>query len=147
MSKCAQQIASMVSIAADFDIALHAVVHSDSAAALGIAYRRGLGGKTRHVKVQYLWIQDAVANKELKIDKVNTLENPADMLTKFLPAEALTKHALNLGLDVRKGRSGYQKALDSLVLVEDVKQRMMTFAKHVGIAKELSRQLRGDQSS
>ena len=45
-------------------------------AALGIAYKRGLGGKTRHVKVQYLWIQDAVENKELEIGKVGTLENP-----------------------------------------------------------------------
>ena len=52
------------------------MVHIDAAAALGIAYRRGLGDKTRHVKVQYLWIQDAVENKELEIEKVGTLENP-----------------------------------------------------------------------
>ena len=43
-----------------------------------------VGGKIRHVKVQCLWIHDAVENKELNIEKVGTLENPADMLTKFL---------------------------------------------------------------
>ena len=53
MSKCAQQTASLTSIATDFGIELSAVVHSDVTAALGIAYRRGLGGKIRHVKVQY----------------------------------------------------------------------------------------------
>ena len=36
--------------------------------------------KTRHVKVQYLWIQDAVLNKELEIGRVGTLENPADQV-------------------------------------------------------------------
>ena len=96
MSKCAQQTASLISIARDFGIELSAVVHSDAIAALGNAYRRGLGGKTRHVKVQYLWIQDAVENKELEIGKVGTLENPADMLTKFLANDALSKHAQRL---------------------------------------------------
>ena len=48
----------------DFGIELSAVVHSNAT-----AYRRGLGGKTRHVKVQYLWIQDAVENKEPEIAK------------------------------------------------------------------------------
>ena len=39
-------------------------------------------------KVQYLWIQDAAENKELEIEIVGTLENPADMLTKFLANDA-----------------------------------------------------------
>ena len=63
MSKCAQQTASLISVARDFGIELSAAVHSDATAALRIAHRRGLGGKTRHVKVQYLWIQAAVESK------------------------------------------------------------------------------------
>ena len=77
MSKCAQQIASIMSIARDFGIELETVAHSDATAALGIAYRRGLGGTTRHVKAQYLWIQDAIKNKEFQVNKVGTHENPA----------------------------------------------------------------------
>ena len=93
MSRCVQQTASLISIARDFGIELSAAVHSDATAALGIACRRGLGGKTRHVKVQSLWIQDAVENRELEIGKVGTLENPADMLTKFLahPVQTCTE--------------------------------------------------------
>ena len=105
MSKCAQQSASLTSIARDFGIELSAVVHSDATAALGIAYRRGLGGNTGHVKVQYLCIQDAVENKELEVEKVGTLENPADMLTKFLTHDALSKHVQRLSLSFKPGRS------------------------------------------
>ena len=97
----AQQKASLISIARDFEIELSAAVHSDATAALGIACRRGLGGKTCRVKVQCLWIQDAVENKELEIGKVGTLENPAEMLTKFLAFDALSKRAQR-----QRGQSG-----------------------------------------
>ena len=70
-----------------------------------------LEAKPCHVKVQYLWIQDAVENKELEIGKVGTLENPADMLTKFLANDALSKHAQRLSLssqawEEQRGQSG-----------------------------------------
>ena len=110
MSKCAQQTASLISIASDFGIELSAVVHSDGTAALGIACRRGRGGNTRHAKVQYLWIQDAVENQELEIGKVGTLEIPADMLTKFLANDALSKHAQMLSLSFKLLRSSADKA-------------------------------------
>ena len=113
MSKCAQQTASLICIARDFGIELSAVVHSDATAALWIADRRGFRGKTRHVKVQYLWILDAVENKELEIGKVGTLENPADMLTKFLANDALSKHGHWLSLSFKPGRSSADKAMPS----------------------------------
>ena len=96
----------MVSIARDFLIELHPTVHSDSTAALGITYRRGLGGKTRHVKVQYLWIQGTVANKELAVKKVGSAENPSDLLTKFLGAEPHSKHVAKLSYEFPSVDSG-----------------------------------------
>ena len=135
MSKCAQQVGHIMSIAADFNISLEAIVHCDSLAALGIAYRKGLGGRTRRVKVQYLWIQEAVANKELAIKKVLGTENPADMFTKFLAHEVLSKHAMSLGMEFLPGRSGHDRAVSSMTQLENVKLRMAAFAKHVGIAK------------
>ena len=129
MSKCAQQTASLTSIARGFGIDLSAVVHSDATAALGIAYRRGLGGKTRRVKVHYLWIQDAVENKELEIGKVGTLENPADLLTKFLANDALSKHAQRLSLEgaARTRRSRLWPYC-----------RVLKQSEHVAIAKTLA---------
>ena len=138
MSKCAQQSESLISIAWDFGIELSAVVHSDAFAALGIAYRRGLRGKTRHVKVQYLWIQDAVEKKELEIEKVWTLENPADMLTKFPTRDALSKHAQRLSLSFELGRSSADKAAEALNGLAGLEARLRVFTKHVANAKTLA---------
>ena len=138
MSKCAQQTASLISIARDFGIELRAVVHSDATAALGIAYKRGLGSKTRHVKVQYLWIQDAVENVELEIGKVGTLENPADMLTKFLANDALSKRAQKLSLSFKPGRRSRDKAADALAGMSGLEAKLRVFTKHVAIAKTVA---------
>ena len=53
MSRCAQHALSLVSVASDLNIELHPTIHTDASAALSIAYRRGAGGRLRHVKVQY----------------------------------------------------------------------------------------------
>jgi hypothetical protein len=143
MSKCAQQVLSMMSIAGDFDIKMDGKVHSDSTAAIGIAYRRGLGGKTRHVRVQYLWIQEAIANRDIGIDKVGTQDNPADVLTKFVGAELMNKHCNKMGVRFPEARSLYRKAMNTLEDLEEATQRVRSFSKHVGIAKVLSKELAG----
>jgi hypothetical protein len=51
------------------------------------------------VRVQYLWIQDAINEKEIDINKMNTLENPADVLTKFLNVESFDKHVKKINLE------------------------------------------------
>ena len=57
MSRCAQHALSPESVASDLNIELYPTIRTDAPAALSIAYRSGAGGKTRHVKVQYLWVQ------------------------------------------------------------------------------------------
>ena len=56
---------------------------SDAKAARGMAARRGLG-KTRHVEVKMLWLQQAVRQKRLTIWKVDGKTNPSNHLTKPL---------------------------------------------------------------
>ena len=77
---------------------------SDSAAALGIIGRRGLG-KVRHVETGYLWLQDAVANKRLRVAKVPATKKPADLATKFIEAEDIDRHLTYLGYAHEQGRS------------------------------------------
>ena len=98
MCKCSQQMLGMVSFAADLNITLKVKVFSDASAALGIAHRSGLGGKSRHIKVQYLWVQQVVAERALEIGKVATRDNMADVLTKFLGVEAHGKHCSAAGI-------------------------------------------------
>ena len=65
---------------------------TDSSAAMGIAFRQGLGGKARHIKVQYLWIQEGLRHKEFSLKKVGGEYNVADILTKHVSTELLSRH-------------------------------------------------------
>ena len=53
-------------------------IHTDAEAAKGIASRMGLG-KTRHIDVHYLWVQERVRNGDFALRKVLGTENPADL--------------------------------------------------------------------
>ena len=123
MSRCAQHALSLVSVASDLNIELHPTIHTDASAALSIAYRSGAGGRTRHVKVQYLWVQGAVSRKDLRVAKVGTSENPADMLTKFLSAESLGRHSKNVGYEFPVDNFQVLKARDNLAACSELEVR------------------------
>ena len=53
---------------------------TDSSAAKGILHRQG-AGKVKHLECRQLWVQEKIANKTIKCDKVAREMNPADMLT------------------------------------------------------------------
>ena len=50
--------------------------------------RRGLG-KLRHIDLTQLWLQEKVAQGELKVIKVKTGENKSDALTTYLNAQEI----------------------------------------------------------
>ena len=79
-------------------------VLTDASAAKGIASRRGLG-KTRHVAVHYLWVQEKVRRGDLVISKVWGGDNPADLLTKYLTRDRMDRCMLIFGLEYMAGRS------------------------------------------
>ena len=56
-------------------------VETDSTAAIGMCSRTGFG-KTRHIQVRWLWIQDAIRDKVVRLRKVRGTDNEADMGTK-----------------------------------------------------------------
>jgi hypothetical protein len=53
----------------------------DSSAAKAMASRTGLG-KTRHIEVQYLWLQQILRKDWFRIVKIRGDSNPSDVLTK-----------------------------------------------------------------
>ena len=61
--KGAVQTKYAISLAMDFGIELDGHVKTDSNATIGITHRSGLGGRTRHVQVQYLWVQRAASRR------------------------------------------------------------------------------------
>ena len=76
----------------------------DSSAAIGVIGRKG-NGKLRHVKVGMMWIQEKVEEGEIHIEKVLGTENPADLMTKYLPAGKVDKYMTKLGQEQREGRA------------------------------------------
>jgi len=92
MVNAASYVKYVMSIARDFGMNLNGLVRTDSTAALGMTQRSGLGGRTRHIQVQYLWLQESVCKKELGLSKVASEDNLADILTKCVPNEFFNKH-------------------------------------------------------
>eukprot|EP00974_Lingulodinium_polyedra_P089288 8657352-Lingulodinium_polyedra.AAC.1 len=103
MTKMATQISGLISMAEDFGIMMKGVVKSDSSAAIGIAHRDGLGGRCRHIRVQYLWIQSKIKDGGLELVKVPGASNPADAMTKAIPKELLGKYLDVMGYAVKDG--------------------------------------------
>ena len=79
-------------------------LYTDSAAAMGMIGRRGLG-KVRHIEVGYLWLQDLVADKRISMSKVKGTENPADLDIKHLSAEDIEKCVSLINCFYADGRS------------------------------------------
>ncbi len=99
LTKGAANTLGMISLALDFGMYLDGKVHSDASAAIGMVNRTG-AGKLRHVRVQYLWVQDKVRSGELGVVKVPGEENPVDLLTKHVDAHTLSRHVWRLGFEV-----------------------------------------------
>jgi len=104
MVKGACHTLGLMSLAADFGVVLHGKFRSDASAAIGIVNRTGVG-RLRHVRVQYLWLQDKVRARELEVDKVPGEDNPADLLTKNVPEVLLRKHIKELGYEALSDRA------------------------------------------
>ena len=73
------------------------VLKCDSSAARGIASRNG-SGKVKHLHIRELWLQSYVRSGSIKLEKVDTLFNLADIATKCLPLERLTSLMAQLPL-------------------------------------------------
>ena len=78
-------------------------VNTDSASAKGLRTRSGLG-KTKHIAVNLLWVQDKVKEGEIHLHKIAGTSNVADTLTKYLGPTAFEQYRSEMGLEGRDGR-------------------------------------------
>ena len=108
-------------ILADMGVSIDIEVLTDALAAKGVATRKGLGG-TRHIEVHYLWVQEKVANKDIKISKVWGRENPADLLTKHLDSKTMARYMTILGIEPLEGRSAAAPSLNMLRVSRDTQR-------------------------
>ena len=129
----------VMNLCSDMGIKLRGEVYADSSAAMGIAQRAGCG-KVRHLRVQALWVQEVRSTGRLAYHKVLGSRNPADILTKHVPAELLNAHVTTLGLELRGGRAETAPTLDALeawtiawVEEESAVEKHVTFSQTVRI--------------
>ena len=88
----------------DLGVDLPLEIYTDSKSAQGIANRRGLNSRTRHVAVHFLWIQERIAKGDFKLSKVWGNINPADLMTKHLSRDNIAQHMKTLGIIELEGR-------------------------------------------
>ncbi len=93
-----------MSMARDLGIELEGRIHTDSSAAKGIASHRGLG-MTRHIHVNYLWIQERLNSGDFQLFKEKTDNNVGDLFTKYLDQSKLNKFVKQLSYAFLEGRS------------------------------------------
>ena len=94
----------MTRLGDDWGLELSCAVIVDSTAAIGTMSRRG-SGRLRHVRIGHLWVQERVESGELRLEKVRTDRNPADILTKFVGGEKMAEHMRQLSYEYRVGRA------------------------------------------
>jgi hypothetical protein len=105
------------SLAVDLGCEVKVRVHADSAAAIGICKRSGIG-RVRHLAVGQLWIQEKVRSGEITLLKVLGTENPADLLTKHLARDIVDQHLARLNIDRETGRAATAPKITASLLVE-----------------------------
>ena len=91
-------------MARDYGEELTPYLHVDATAAIGIAQRKGLG-KLRHLDTQALWIQDAVRQRRVCLEKVLGTENPSDLMTKHLDTKSMDTMLAEMGVTTQQGRA------------------------------------------
>jgi hypothetical protein len=96
------ELLGMQSLAADLGVYVKARLKVDAKATIGMVHRTGLG-KLRHVEVGNLWIQGAVKNGSIQVDKVLGSENVADLMTKHLDKATMDGLMARLPFERRAG--------------------------------------------
>jgi hypothetical protein len=73
-------------------------LYCDSQSAIHLAKNSAFHSKTKHIQLRYHFIRSALEDGQLKMEKIHTSQNPADMLTKGVTREKLSSCSVSVGL-------------------------------------------------
>ena len=74
-------------------------LHSDNSRAVALIYDPKFHAKSKHIDIRYMFIRnDIVAQNRLKVVHIASVNQPADILIKQLPVEAVQRHIHTLGI-------------------------------------------------
>jgi hypothetical protein len=103
--KAAAEGLGFQSLARDLGVELSVEVVVDSSAAQTIVSRQGLG-RTKHLEVKWLWVQEAVRSGRVAVSWISGEMNPADVLTKPHNFESFNLRLQSLGYHIRGSAVG-----------------------------------------
>ena len=105
----ASEAKGVQSMMCDLGFAVKPVLTIDAKALEHILHRQGIG-QLKHTDVAYLWVQDEIRSQILRVGRVRSEENVADLGTKLLSKTVIAKHCLKLGyvdMDEENVQSGW----------------------------------------
>ena len=73
-------------------------LYSDIQSAIHLAKNSAFHSRTKHIHLNYHFIQSVLEDGELMLEKIYTSQNPADMLTKVVTREKLRMCSVPIGL-------------------------------------------------
>ena len=73
-------------------------LYCDSQSFIHLAKNSAFHSRTKQIKLKYHFIRSALEDGELKMEKIHTSQNPADMLTKGVTKEKLSSYSISVGL-------------------------------------------------
>jgi hypothetical protein len=73
-------------------------LYCDSQSAIHLEKNSAFHSKTNHIQLRYQFIRSTLEDGQLKLEKIHTSQNPADMLTKGVTKEKLSSYSVSVGL-------------------------------------------------
>ena len=65
-------------------------IHTDSSSGKSMATRIGSSRKAKHIDLKHLFIQQLIQHDYVRLIKIHTNDNPADIFTKYVPTAQQT---------------------------------------------------------
>jgi hypothetical protein len=91
------EVLSLKNLLAECGRTLQASIFTDSSAANGVVHRQGCG-KVKHLECRQLWVQGAVLDGRIQVQKVARDFNPADAFTHYTSVHEAKRHYDAIGL-------------------------------------------------
>ena len=73
-------------------------LYSDIQSAIHLAKNLTFHSKTKHIHIKYHFIRYVLEDELLKLEKINTRQNPTDMLTEVVNREKLSSCSVSISL-------------------------------------------------
>jgi len=73
-------------------------LYCDSQSPIHLENNSASHSRTKHIQLKYHFIRSVLEDGELKLEKIHTSQNPADMITKVVTREKLRICSVSVGL-------------------------------------------------